>query len=83
MNTPPIITRILKMLANTETQELSCNEVYALLEEYTELQASGQDASRYLPLVDKHLRMCDGCREEYEALLAMIVMQDVDSTDLA
>ncbi len=61
--------KFLKMLEMTEEQEFSCDEVYDLVDQYVELQARGQDVEHAMPLVKKHLDMCRGCFEEYEALL--------------
>ena len=62
------------MPVSAEEGALDCSEVFALLDEYTEMQAAGQDTVAYHPLVYRHLRVCPGCREEYQALLTMIVM---------
>ena len=74
IDTPPLIVRILAMPANADEGALGCSEVFALLDEYTEMQATGRDTIAYHPLVHRHLQICPGCREEYEALLTMIVM---------
>ena len=39
---------------------------------FAELVASGADARDLLPAVEEHLVCCPDCREEYEALLAII-----------
>jgi hypothetical protein len=59
---------LIHMLENTEDIELSCDEVYAIIDHYVELEARGEDAARILPLVRKHLDNCRDCFEEYEAL---------------
>ena len=69
-----MIVRVLRMLAGTREVELGCEEVSALLDEYCDAQAAGQDMSRFEPLAHAHLRHCADCREEYEALLTMITM---------
>ena len=74
INPPPMIVRVLRMLAGTQEVELGCEEVTALLGEYCEAQAAGQDMTRFTPLTHAHLRGCADCREEYEALLALISM---------
>lgn len=76
MNTTasPMIARVLRMLAGTQEIELGCDEVMALMDEYCDAQAAGHDMSQFSPLVHAHLRSCTDCREEYEALLAMITM---------
>ncbi|MEZ4767259.1 MAG: hypothetical protein R2844_02400 [Caldilineales bacterium] len=70
----PMIVRVLEMLAGTRPVELGCEEVTALLDEYCDAQAAGEDMSRFNPVIHAHLRVCVDCREEYEALLAMISM---------
>ena len=56
-------------LAQTEARELSCDEVFALLDIFAERVQRGDDAVAMMPLVQHHLAMCPDCREEYEALL--------------
>jgi hypothetical protein len=73
MKGSPLVARILGILAATEPQELGCGEVFALLDEFAEKQAAGEDLSGYARLL-KHLEMCGECREEYEALLSMVTM---------
>jgi ribonuclease HIII len=63
---------MLHALAMTEEQELSCDEVFALVDQFAEMHKRGEDASQFMPLVQKHLNMCPDCREEYEALLKMM-----------
>lgn len=55
-------------LANTDAQELSCDEVYALLDRFAEMELQGEDAAALMPWVEHHLNMCPECREEYDAL---------------
>ena len=66
------VAKLLQMVESTEEVELSCDEVFALLDQYAELQARGADAASLLPLVTKHLERCGDCREEYEALLRIL-----------
>ena len=56
-------------LAQTDARELSCDEVFALLDVFSERVQRGEDAATMMPLVEHHLAMCPDCREEYEALL--------------
>lgn len=74
MNASPMIVRVLRMLAGTQDTELGCEEVTALLDEYCEAQAGGEDLSRFAPVMNAHLRLCADCREEYEALLTLVTM---------
>ena len=80
LNKTPPADRALKMLRkleNTQDVELSCDEVFDLLDVYAEMALRGEDVSESLPLVKHHLEMCPDCREEYEALMR-ILRQQVD-----
>lgn len=68
----PAMSTLLRAIAMTEEQELSCDDVYALMDQFAEMVQHGEDASRLMPMVQKHLKMCPDCREEYEALLQMM-----------
>ena len=56
-------------LAHTQAEELSCDEVYALLDVFAEMVSRGEDAAALMPLVQHHLEMCPDCHEELTALL--------------
>ncbi|MCK6585845.1 MAG: hypothetical protein L6Q49_22295 [Anaerolineales bacterium] len=65
--------KMMTMLAHTEERELTCDEVYALLDEFVELAARGEDVSKLMPLVKHHLDMCPDCREEYKVLETIVL----------
>ena len=67
------IQKFLHMVETTEEEELSCDEVFELLDQYVELAGNENDAASLLPLVKKHLDRCRDCHEEYEALIRVIV----------
>ncbi len=56
----------------TDDTEISCDDVYTLLDQFTEMVKRGEDAAHLMPLVQKHLDMCPDCREEFETLLKMM-----------
>ncbi|HIE24903.1 MAG TPA: hypothetical protein EYP74_02770 [Anaerolineales bacterium] len=66
----------LKMLDMTESQEISCMDVYELIDEYVELKRRGEDVSELMPKVKHHLDMCRDCFEEYEALMVALDFED-------
>lgn len=69
---PAPIRQIVGALSMTEDEELSCDEVFRLLDQFAELRAAGENPAIYFPLVEKHLEKCMDCREEYEAVLVML-----------
>ena len=60
------------MLERTRTDEASCDDVFDILDQYTEMVARGEDAGTLLPLIKHHLDMCPECQEEYDALLRIV-----------
>ncbi len=60
--------KMMMMLSRTQEVELTCDDVFALLDQFTELAAQGEDVSKLMPLVQQHLDMCEDCREEYKVL---------------
>ena len=67
-----LVTKLMRMLQVTQTQEASCDEVYELVDQYTELVTKGEDAAKLMPLIKHHLDMCADCREEFDALLRIL-----------
>ncbi len=69
MINPRDSVKLAMALSMTQDVELSCDECFEELDRFVEIQLSGLDAAEALPLVEHHLGMCDGCRDEYQALL--------------
>jgi len=65
---------MLEMIAHTQEGELVCDEVHALIDRFAEMKMRGEDPTHLMPLVQQHLDMCPDCREEYEALLQALRM---------
>lgn len=62
----------LRVLEEVRAEELTCDEIYAKLDEYVERQAGQKDAAHLMPLIREHLDICPECCEEYETLLRVI-----------
>jgi hypothetical protein len=69
MNSSGVMENLLNKLAITEEQEISCDDVHELLDQFIEMEMRGEDVAKLMPLVQKHLDLCPDCREEHEALL--------------
>ncbi|MBW6466677.1 MAG: hypothetical protein K0B06_09250 [Brevefilum sp.] len=67
---------MLNMLAVTEEDEIACDQVFAALGEFAELAQRGGDVAHLMPLVAQHLHLCPDCREEYEALIAILAAEE-------
>lgn len=46
-----------------------CEDCYHHVDAFAEAQLAGRSAAEAAPLVEAHLAMCPGCRDEFEALL--------------
>jgi hypothetical protein len=62
----------LKSLATADANEISCEDVFTVLDQFAEAIARGENALLFMPLVRQHLEICPDCREEYETLLRML-----------
>jgi len=67
-----MMKNMMAMLSNTQDVELTCDDVFALLDQFAELAAQGEDVAQLMPLVKQHLDMCEDCREEYKVLESIV-----------
>ena len=63
---------MLQMIGKTEANEYCCDDAYDLLDLYADLADRGEDTTKLMPLVERHLELCSNCREEFEVLLEAI-----------
>jgi hypothetical protein len=70
--TDELVTRIMHRLIETDEAELSCDEVFALVDEYAEANQRGENVASLKPLIRHHLELCRECDEEYQALLRVL-----------
>jgi hypothetical protein len=66
------LVKLMHCLETTMENACSCAEAFAILDEYTELVASDEQAQQLMPLVKNHMDICADCREEFEALLTIL-----------
>jgi hypothetical protein len=60
--------RLMRRLAATELEEISCSECFELLSSGVELELAGATCGPVRASLSQHLRQCDVCCEEYEVL---------------
>jgi hypothetical protein len=63
---------VLLRLLGPSGPELGCDECFAELDRYVELEIAGADADAAVPGLRAHLDGCPACREEHESLLALV-----------
>lgn len=70
---PESTIRLMRLLERTQEEELSCEETFALLDEYVELTEG--DAATLMPLVKHHLDGCPDCYERYDVLRHIVQIE--------
>jgi hypothetical protein len=72
MSGRPDLKQALGRLLGPAAPEIGCDECFARLDEYVELELAGQDADAAVPGLGAHLDGCPACREEHESLRALV-----------
>jgi hypothetical protein len=61
---------LVEALLGPDGPELTCDQCFAELDRYVELELAGYDADAAVPGMRPHLEGCRACREDHESLLA-------------
>jgi len=64
--------RILARTLGPDGPELSCEECFAQLDRYVELELAGADAEGSVPGMRAHLAGCPACDEDHSSLLSLL-----------
>jgi len=64
--------QVLGRLLGPSEREVGCDECFAELDRYVELELAGADADATVPGLRAHLSGCPACREDYESLRALV-----------
>lgn len=67
-----LIESLIRSLEHTHDEECTCEDVYAVVDQYAEANIHGDNAARLMPLIRQHMELCHNCHEEYEALLDIL-----------
>jgi hypothetical protein len=62
----------LRRLLGPAGPDIGCDECFERLDEYVELELSGEDADVRIPGMDAHLEGCPACRDERDSLRALL-----------
>jgi len=64
-------------LLGTDEPEIDCDECFAKLDRYVELELAGAPADTHIPGLRAHLVGCPACAEEHESLRALLELDSV------
>jgi hypothetical protein len=68
----PELKQALARLLGPSEPEVGCEECFAELDRYVELEVAGADADAAVPGLRAHLEGCPACREEHESIRALV-----------
>ena len=71
---------LLRGLLGPQGPELTCEECFAELDRYVELEVWGADANARVPGMREHLEGCSACAEDHRSLRAL-VETEISSTE--
>ena len=69
---PQGLKQALEGLLGPAGAEVGCDECFAELDRYVELELDGSGADAAIPGMAAHLVGCAACREDYESLRALV-----------
>jgi anti-sigma factor RsiW len=72
MTERPELKQALARLLGPSEPEIGCDECFAQLDRFVEVELAGDDANRAVPGMRAHLAGCPACREEHESLRALV-----------
>jgi hypothetical protein len=67
-----VVSKLMQMIERTDEREYSCEETFALLDEYVDLAAKDEDVAALMPLVRRHIELCVDCEDEFQVLLHVL-----------
>ena len=68
----PDLKQAMRRLLGPGGHEVGCDECFAELDRYVELELAGENADAAIPGLRAHLDGCPACREEHESLRALV-----------
>ncbi len=66
------VVDLMHKIENIDENCYSCEEAFALLDEYVERVASEEEAEQIMPLVKNHIDRCTGCQDVYNMLMYIL-----------
>ena len=80
MTNPDLAPTLLRLLGPGEP-EVGCDECFAALDRYVELELAGADADALVPGLRAHLAGCPACGEEHESLRALLELDTLGGSE--
>jgi hypothetical protein len=75
MSLPPDPDQLVRRLVGPPGPELTCEECFAQLDRYVELELAQDEADQEIPGMRAHLQGCPACNEDHDSLLALLTSE--------
>ena len=72
MTERPDLKQALVRLLGSAEPDVGCDQCFAQIDRYVELELAGRDADALMPGMRNHLDGCPACSEEHESLRALV-----------
>ena len=69
---PETLKQLVRNVLSTQPDEIGCDECFEQLDKFVEITLADKNTAEAMPLFHEHLLHCQNCREEFEALLAIL-----------
>lgn len=70
--TKKILSEVVLAVSKSHPDEIGCEDCFEQLDTFAQMKLKGKTPEEAMPLVADHLKRCQDCREEYDALLDAI-----------
>jgi hypothetical protein len=75
---PDTLKEIVRRIMRTRPDEIGCETCFDSLDRFVDMELEGKDAAQAMPLIKRHLEICGGCSDEYQALLT--ALEDINDS---
>jgi hypothetical protein len=75
---PDTLKEIVRRIMRTRPDEIGCETCFDSLDRFVDMELEGKDAAQAMPLIKRHLEICGGCNDEYQALLT--ALEDINDS---
>ena len=76
MSTDHTHDKLVARLLGPADPQVTCEACFELLDEYVDLELTGNDPDAHLPGMRAHLEGCPACHEDHESLRALVAIED-------
>ena len=66
---------VIRRLLGPDSDELTCEQCFAQLDRYVELELAGSDADAAIPGMRAHLEGCSACHEDHASLRDLVARE--------